>query len=63
MKDFTKKDGDADAKPARKRENKMMDYLEKPASDKPASEKAPKKKNDSSVVDEFMKKFDDDLSW
>ena len=62
-KDFTKKEGDADSKPVRKRENKMTDYLEKPASDKPATEKAPKKKGDSSVVDEFMKKFDDDLSW
>ena len=62
-KDFTKKEGDADSKPARKRENKMTDYLEKPASDKPATEKAPKKKGDTSVVDEFMKKFDDDLSW
>ncbi len=62
-KDFTKKEGDADSKPARKRENKMTDYLEKPASDKPSTEKAPKKKGDTSVVDEFMKKFDDDLSW
>ena len=62
-KDFTKKDGDTENKPARKRENKMMDYLEKPVSDKPAVEKAPKKKSDTSVVDEFMKKFDDDLSW
>ncbi|MBL0308836.1 MAG: DEAD/DEAH box helicase [Bacteroidetes bacterium] len=48
-------------KPARKRTNKMTDYLEKPAS--PENEKPGKKKNDSSVVDEFMKKFDDDLSW
>jgi ATP-dependent RNA helicase DeaD len=62
-KDFTKKEGDAENKPARKRENKMMDYLEKPATNKPTTEKAPKKKGDSSVVDEFMKKFDDDLSW
>lgn len=62
-KDFTKKEGDAETKPVRKRENKMTDYLEKPSSDKPAIEKAPKKKNDTSVVDEFMKKFDDDLSW
>ncbi len=62
-KDFTKKEGDTENKPMRKRENKMMDYLEKPATEKPATEKAPKKKSDTSVVDEFMKKFDDDLSW
>lgn len=62
-KDFTKKEGDAENKPARKRENKMTDYLEKPASDKPVNEKPSKKKGDSSIVDEFMKKFDDDLSW
>jgi len=61
-KDFTKKEGDADAKPVRKRENKLTDYLEKPV-EKPHAEKPSKKKNDSSVVDEFMKKFDDDLSW
>jgi ATP-dependent RNA helicase DeaD len=57
-----------DKKPLRKRDNKLTDYLEKkPETEKkPASEKkAPsKKKGDTSVVDEFMKKFDDtDLSW
>ncbi|MDB5284732.1 MAG: hypothetical protein JWO06_3807, partial [Bacteroidota bacterium] len=60
-KDFTKTEGGtSESKPARKRENKMTDYLE---DKKPAADKAPKKKSDSSVVDEFMKKFDDDLSW
>lgn len=58
-KDFAKKEGGED-KPVRKRENKLTDYLEK----KPAAtDKPSKKKGDSSVVDEFMKKFDDDLSW
>jgi hypothetical protein len=55
-------------KPVRKRDNKLTDYLEKkPETEKkPASEKktSVKKKGDTSVVDEFMKKFDDtDLSW
>jgi hypothetical protein len=58
----------ADKKPLRKRDNKLTDYLEKkPETEKkPASEKkaTSKKKGDTSVVDEFMKKFDDtDLSW
>ena len=62
-KDFTKTEGSTD-KPARKRENKMTDYLEdkKPATTE-KTDKPVKKKSDSSVVDEFMKKFDDDLSW
>ena len=66
-KDFTKKDGHTpDSTTAsgegkiRKRENKLVDYLEK----KPVSDAKPaKKKTDSSIVDNFMKKFDDDLSW
>ena len=59
-KDFSKTDSTSGDKPVRKRENKLMDYLEK----KPATDaKAPKKKGDSKIVDEFMKKFDDDLSW
>jgi ATP-dependent RNA helicase DeaD len=49
----------ADNKPVRKKSNKMTDYLE----DKPATDKPSKKKHDSSIVDDFMKKFDDDLSW
>lgn len=48
-----------DAKPVRKRENKMTDYLEK----KPAGEKTTKKKTDTSEVDKFLGKFQDDLSW
>lgn len=48
-------------KPARKRTNKLTDYLEKPVTTTEKPEK--KKKGDSSVVDEFMKRFDDDLSW
>ena len=51
---------DADAKPARKRENKLTSYLDAPVK---TEKKAPVKKGDSSIVDDFMKKFDDDLSW
>lgn len=48
-----------DTKPVRKRENKLTDYLEK----KPAGEKTTKKKTDTSEVDKFLGKFQDDLSW
>lgn len=48
-------------RPVRKRENKMTDYLE---TSKPAkTEKPSKKKEGSSDLNDFMKKFDDDLSW
>lgn len=48
-------------KPAKKRTNKLLDYLEKPAdTNKPVKKKD---KKDSSIVDDFMKRFDDDLSW
>lgn len=62
-KEFVKKEqGDtSENKPARKRENKMMDYLDK-KTDK-AHDKPSKKKGDTSEVDAFLKKFDDDLSW
>ncbi len=47
----------------KKRENKLTDYLEgkKPA-EKP-QQQPNKKKKDTTDLDEFMKKFDDDLSW
>jgi len=51
---------DSETKPARKRENKLTSYLDAPAK---SEKKAPVKKRDSSIVDDFMKKFDDDLSW
>jgi hypothetical protein len=38
----------------------MTNYLDAPEK---TEKKAPKKKNDTSIVDDFMKKFDDDLSW
>ena len=44
-------------------DNKLTDYLEKPKDEKPAGEKSSKKKKDSSIVDDFMKKFDEDISW
>lgn len=52
---------DAGDRPVRKRENKLTDYLEtsKPA----AAEKPSKKKTDTGNVEDFLKKFDDDLSW
>ena len=58
--DFIKSDATGD-KPVRKRENKMTDYLEK----KPSADAKPtKKKGDTSEVENFMKKFnDDDLAW
>lgn len=53
----------AEAKP-RKRENKLTDYLETPKKTaEKSNEKPSKKKTDTSSVDEFLKKFDDDLSW
>ena len=52
---------DAGERPVRKRENKMTDYLE--TGSKPASEKPSKKKEGNSDLNDFMKKFDDDLSW
>lgn len=56
---FNNKSESTDGK-IRKRENKMVDYLEK----KPATDTKPtKKKGDTKIVDDFMKKFDDDLSW
>ncbi len=64
-KEFVKKEfvasDSTDAKPVRKRENKLTDYLEK----KPAGETKPsKKKGDGGELETFMKKFsDDDLSW
>jgi ATP-dependent RNA helicase DeaD len=59
--EFATSDASSESKPVRKRENKMTDYLEKAPST--TTEKPTKKKKDSSVVDEFMKRFDDDLSW
>lgn len=56
--EFVKNEGGE--KPARKRENKMTDYLE---TSKPATEKPSKKKAATSDLNDFMKKFDDDLSW
>ena len=58
--DFIKSDATGD-RPVRKRENKLTDYLEK----KPATDSKPtKKKGDTSEVENFMKKFnDDDLAW
>jgi len=51
-----------DARP-RKRENKMTDYLEKNDGNK-STHKPSKKGGDTSELDNFMKKFnDDDLSW
>jgi len=63
-KDYVKKEStgskdSSETKPLRKRENKMTDYLET----KQPSEKPSKKKTDTSDVAEFMKKFEDDLSW
>lgn len=55
-KDYT---NNSEGRPVRKRENKLTDYLEK---SQPV-EKPSKKKTDSSDVDAFMKKFEDDLSW
>lgn len=57
-KDFVKTEGAPEHKP-KKRENKLTDYLEKNAA--PATDK--KKKQDTSEIEKFMKKFDDDLSW
>ncbi len=50
-----------DFKP-KKRENKLTDYLD---SSKPqtTANKPVKKKSDSTEIETFMKKFDDDLSW
>lgn len=48
-------------KKLRKRENKLTDYLDKKPVATPKPEK--KKKQDSSEVEKFLKKFDDDLSW
>ncbi|MCW5907575.1 MAG: DEAD/DEAH box helicase [Chitinophagales bacterium] len=58
-KDFAKTETGAEQKP-RKRENKLTTYLDKQGnSTKPEK----KKKQDTSELDKFMKKFDDDLSW
>jgi ATP-dependent RNA helicase DeaD len=57
-KDFVKAEGTAEPKP-KKRENKLTDYLDKKPT--PATDK--KKKQDTSEIEKFMKKFDDDLSW
>ncbi len=60
-KDFQKKESQTTEAKHRKRENKMTDYLEKNTS---VTTKPSKKKGDSKIVDEFMKKFDEnDLSW
>ncbi len=48
----------AEPKP-RKRENKLTDYLDKTKTEAPVK----KKKQDSSEIEKFLKKFDDDLSW
>jgi ATP-dependent RNA helicase DeaD len=59
VKNETTGTGTDEARPVRKRENKLTDYLEK----KPDT-KTSKKKSDTSTLDDFMKKFgDDDLSW
>jgi hypothetical protein len=54
-------------KPVRKRENKMMDYLDKgeksEKADKGITKTGKKKISPSSEVDEFLKKYDDDLKW
>lgn len=60
-KEFSKTATDNDAKPVRKRENKMVDYLEKIPN---TSAKSSKKKEATPELDTFMKKFSDtDLSW
>lgn len=58
-KELVKAEAGDNPKPVRKRENKLTDYLDK----KGAQEKTGKKKSDTSEIDAFMKKFDDDLSW
>lgn len=58
--EFAKNEG-GDKSAPRKRENKMTDYLE--TGNKPATEKLSKKRVDTGNVEDFMKKFDDDLSW
>lgn len=58
-KEFVKTEVD-DNRPARKRENKMVDYLEK----KPDTKPARKKTTGDTDLDKFMTKFsNDDLSW
>ncbi|MFM2305925.1 MAG: hypothetical protein RLZZ367_594 [Bacteroidota bacterium] len=58
-KEFVKTEGE-DNRPARKRENKMVDYLEK----KPDTKPARKKSTGDTDLDKFMTKFSgDDLSW
>ncbi len=55
-----KSEGGAETtKPVRKRENKMMDYLDKEEKGKPGN----KKKSDTTEVENFLKKYDDDLTW
>lgn len=58
-KEYAKTEGSGEQKPPRKRENKLTDYLDKNAA--PTADK--KKKQDTSEIEKFMKKFDDDLSW
>jgi ATP-dependent RNA helicase DeaD len=58
-KDFVKTETNAEQKP-RKHENKLTTYLDKPSN---ASKPEKKKKQDTSELEKFMKKFDDDLSW
>jgi ATP-dependent RNA helicase DeaD len=58
-KEFVKTEEGSEHKPARKRENKLTDYLDKTTNPKPEK----KKKEDNSEIAKFMKKFDDDLSW
>lgn len=59
-KDFAKTEGSDENRPARKRENKMVDYLEK----KPDTKPARKKSTGDTDLDKFMTKFSgDDLSW
>ena len=58
-KEFVKTEGE-DNRPARKRENKLVDYLEK----KPDTKPARKKTTGDTDLDKFMTKFSaDDLSW
>lgn len=60
-KEFSKAADGNDAKPTRKRENKMVDYLE----NKPDTSAKPNKKKEATPeLETFMKKFSDtDLSW
>lgn len=58
-KEYAKAETGTEPKP-RKRENKLTDYLD---TGKQSAAGDKKKKQDTSEIEKFMKKFDDDLSW